>query len=89
MNTQASVSLLRKSLHLQDLVSAMTLAEKMEAAEIIRSCDIARLLKNTSIHKELKLARDGRTGKMKRFIAALAKNKYAMSGVDVLFERAK
>ena len=87
MNAQKSVSVLRKSLHLQDLVECMTPQEKMDASEILKGCDIARLMRGTTIQHELKSARELQTGKIKRFLSALSKNKFALTGVDALFER--
>lgn len=87
MNAQKSKDVLRKSLYLQDMVDCMSYQEKMLTADIIKGCDIARLLKSTTIHQELKIVRDQNKGKIKRFLSALAKNPYTLSGVDVLFER--
>jgi len=87
MQVAKSISTLRQSLHLQAMVCTMTADEKLQVAGIIKTCDIARLLRNTTIQQELKSSSKLHSGKIKRFLSALSKNKHAMSGVDVLFER--
>ena len=71
------------------MVSAMSFDEKKQTAEIIRDCDIARLMKNSTIQKELKAQRSKHKGKIKLFLTALSRNPYAETGVNALFKRAQ
>jgi hypothetical protein len=88
MNQQQANHTLMKSLELSRLVFVMSHDDKMRTADIIREADISRLLHGSTIQRELKQrARENHKGKIKRFLSALAKNPYASSGVDILFER--
>ena len=87
MNAQKSKHLLKQSLELSSMVAMMTSDEKYKTADIIRDCDIARLMKNSTIQHELKAVRNQHSGKIKRFLTALSRNPYAMSGVNVLFQK--
>lgn len=84
---QRNQNKLSKSLELAKLLSVMTSDEKMETAKIIREADIARLMKNTTINRELKAVRSLHKGKIKRFLTALSRHDDAVVGVNALFEK--
>lgn len=86
MNNQQKLHYFKQSMELCNMVQKMTREEKHATADIIRDCDIARLMKNSTIQRELKAVRGQHKGKIKLFLTALSKNPFTESGVNALFE---
>lgn len=78
---------IREDIKLCHLLLVMTSDEKHEAALIIKNAEIARLLRNTPIRRELKAARGATTGKIKRFLSQLSKHADLNAGIDALFNK--
>jgi len=75
--------------YLSNLTATLSPTQQSEVIEVLRECDIARLLRGTTINQELKrVAKSARqSGKVKRLISALAKAPHAIDGVDFLHEK--
>lgn len=82
--SQRKNSILKRSLQLSEMTAKMNPEQKQLTANIIKECDLARLMKGTTIQKELKRVRGDYKGKIKLFLTALSQNEYAMSGVDFI-----
>jgi len=77
----------RKSMQLVKMVASMSPEDKIRASEAVKEADIARLMRGTTVQKELKRIRGTHSGKVKTFLSALSECKFAQSGVDVLFNK--
>lgn len=75
--------------YLEKLTASLSPTQQTEVIAVLRECDIARLMRGTSINKELKrVAKSARqSGRVKRLIAALSKHPDTIDGVDFLFEK--
>jgi hypothetical protein len=87
MNNQKRLHQYTKNIQLAMFVNTMSNNERLLAADVIRECDIARLMKKSTIQRELKEVRGKHKGKVKLFLTALSKNPDAEYGANALFER--
>ena len=74
--------------YLQKLTASLSPTQQTEVIHVLRECDIARLMRKTSINQELKrVAKSARqSGRVKRLIFALSKHPDTIDGVDFLFD---
>jgi hypothetical protein len=74
--------------YLEKLTASLSPTQQTEVIGVLRECDIARLMRKTSINQELKrVAKSARqSGRVKRLILALSKHPDTIDGVDFLFE---
>ncbi len=71
---------------LETLSAALSPEQQMSVVQILKDADLARCLKNTTIHKELhRIRRTIRGGKIKRVLRELANHENTQDGVDFLF----
>ena len=72
--------------YLAKLTSSLSPTQHNEVIEVLRECDIARLMRGTTINKELRRASKSarQSGKVKRLILELSRQDNALAGVDFL-----
>ena len=74
--------------YLEKLTATLSPTQQNEVITVLRECDIARIMRGTTINQELRrVAKSARqSGKVKRLISALSKAPHAIEGVDFLHE---
>jgi hypothetical protein len=71
---------------LAKLTASLSPTQSNEVISVLRECDIARLIRGTTINQELKRAAKSarQSGRVKRLIRELSKALSAIDGVDFL-----